>query len=181
MPTEKTLDKHKLVIDEWFVNGWNGFTKPNLKYYVYALINPMDNKPFYIGKGKNKRAKRHLSEVKKGNIVNHKKHFIIQQLISVGLKPSIAVIENNLTETESYKIESYLINNFKENLSNIQSGRLTKQQKYVLWAETELLKLKSYNQLKFVEKRSKEMLSLYLRNVKLLFNIIEGKVIWHPN
>ena len=29
---QSTIDKYKLVIDEWFVNGWNG-TKAYLKYY----------------------------------------------------------------------------------------------------------------------------------------------------
>ena len=33
--TEKTFDKYKLVIDEWFVNGWNG-TKAYQKFYPDA-------------------------------------------------------------------------------------------------------------------------------------------------
>ena len=32
-----------------------------LKYYVYMLLDPRDNKPFYIGKGKDNRIFNHLN------------------------------------------------------------------------------------------------------------------------
>lgn len=33
-----------------------------MQFYVYALIDPKTNKPFYIGKGKDDRIKQHFSE-----------------------------------------------------------------------------------------------------------------------
>lgn len=33
-----------------------------LGYYVYLYIDPRDQRPFYVGKGKNERAFSHLSE-----------------------------------------------------------------------------------------------------------------------
>lgn len=38
---DKTFDKYKLVIDEWFVNGWNG-TQSYLKFYPDAEYNTAD-------------------------------------------------------------------------------------------------------------------------------------------
>ena len=36
-------------------------TIERLKYYVYALIDPRGNKPFYIGKGKGSRIYNHVN------------------------------------------------------------------------------------------------------------------------
>jgi len=36
-------------------------TIERLKYYVYALIDPRNNKPFYIGKGKDNRIYNHVN------------------------------------------------------------------------------------------------------------------------
>jgi len=36
-------------------------------FYVYALIDPRNNKPFYVGKGKGERWKHHFRETKKKN------------------------------------------------------------------------------------------------------------------
>ena len=40
------------------------------KYYVYYLIDPKDNQPFYVGKGYNGRIYLHEKRVKKGIIPN---------------------------------------------------------------------------------------------------------------
>ena len=42
---------------------FDNITISKLGYYVYALINPINNKPFYIGKGKENRVFSHKEEV----------------------------------------------------------------------------------------------------------------------
>ena len=37
-------------------------TKEHLKYYVYLLIDPTSNEPFYVGKGKNNRVFDHINQ-----------------------------------------------------------------------------------------------------------------------
>ena len=33
-------------------------------YYVYHLVNPLTDVPFYVGKGKNRRCYQHLTDIK---------------------------------------------------------------------------------------------------------------------
>ena len=41
-------------------------TIAELKYYVYLLVNPETNTPFYVGKGEGNRVFDHLNEAKEG-------------------------------------------------------------------------------------------------------------------
>ena len=52
-------------------------------YYVYALIDPITDLPFYIGKGKNNRCYSHLKETQ-SNTDNIFKFRKIQSIISNG-------------------------------------------------------------------------------------------------
>ena len=44
------------------INGFNQRTIESLAYYVYALIDPRDNRIFYIGKGKGNRIFQHAKD-----------------------------------------------------------------------------------------------------------------------
>ena len=44
------------------VNAFNQQTIESLAYYVYALIDPRDNRIFYIGKGKGNRIFQHAKD-----------------------------------------------------------------------------------------------------------------------
>lgn len=77
-------------------------------FYVYCYIDPRDNIPFYVGKGKNTRYLDHLSEA-----TNKKKHnskvFKIREITSEGLTPTIIKIEENLSEEYAFDLEIKLI------------------------------------------------------------------------
>lgn len=77
-------------------------------YYIYMLIDPRKNLPFYIGKGKGRRAQTHLWEIPETR--NEYKENIIAAIRSLGLEPEIRyLIENIEDETTAYNIEATLI------------------------------------------------------------------------
>jgi hypothetical protein len=87
-------------------------------YYVYQLIDPRNNKPFYIGEGKDKRAWSHLTFSSGCN--NPHKDRIIQKIHNLGLKVIVKVIYTDLTKAESTRLEEELIAEIGiDNLSNI--------------------------------------------------------------
>lgn len=108
------------------------------KYYVYILINPIDNTPFYVGKGKGARYKHHEKEIDK-----HFEYFSLrnnqpEKLLSLKLKvlydlremnhsPKVDLIEN-LSELDSYLLEQCFIAWFGRRLcgngvlANVLSG-----------------------------------------------------------
>ena len=61
-------------------------------YYIYALIDPINNVPFYIGKGKNDRAYKHLQGKDKGN---KKKTDRIEIIRRLGHEPKVDFIIEN--------------------------------------------------------------------------------------
>jgi len=80
-------------------------------YYVYALIDPRNNKPFYIGKGKEKRCFTHLSENKE-RTDNIYKWNTIQKIYKLGLEPTIKFFERDISENDAYDIEEELIKHY---------------------------------------------------------------------
>lgn len=76
------------------------------KYYVYALIDPINMIPFYIGKGCDKRAWVHLGD--KDNC-NQKKHSYIKAIRDFGLEPIVMFIQESLTSSAAYSLENTCI------------------------------------------------------------------------
>jgi len=92
---------------------------------VYALINPINNKPFYIGKGKGNRVFAHKEDVLNRNTQNSLKEDEIISILESGLDIKHIIIRHGLKENESFLLESTLIdfiNYFDEKLKNIVSG-----------------------------------------------------------
>lgn len=83
-------------------------------YYVYALIDPRSNLPFYIGKGKkeNDRHRDHFNESKKNNSNNHK-IYKINYIKSLNLDIPVKILEDNiLDENIAYDIETFYIKQY---------------------------------------------------------------------
>lgn len=73
-------------------------------YYVYALIDPRDSRPFYIGKGVGARKDHHARE--KGEGAKHKR---IRELESAGLQYHSMALVSGLNEADAYRVEWQLI------------------------------------------------------------------------
>lgn len=82
-----------------------------IMYYVYQLVDPRNNQPFYIGKGKGRRAVTHLWEIpetrnvyKENKIADIRKH---------NLEPIIEYVAENIIDEElAYNIETSLIKKY---------------------------------------------------------------------
>lgn len=80
-------------------------------YYVYELIDPRHNIPFYVGKGTGRRAKTHLWEVPETR--NEHKENKIAAIRREGLEPTIKYIVENIEDEEiAYDIEASLIKHY---------------------------------------------------------------------
>ena len=80
-------------------------------YYVYGLINPKTKLPFYIGKGKNNRAKDHLF-LRKNDSYNKRKKGIIKKLLNENLKIDIEYYFKNLSNKKACQKEKELIKKY---------------------------------------------------------------------
>jgi hypothetical protein len=78
-------------------------------YYVYELIDPRVNLPFYVGKGKDNRVYFHLSEKSRAKSENKRKYNKIQKIREEGYEPEIKIVEYFEKEEDSYLYEESLI------------------------------------------------------------------------
>lgn len=98
-------------------------TIEKLGYYVYVLIDPRDNKIFYVGKGKGNRVNQHLLGALDENSQETEKIKRIRDIQGQGLQVGLDIIRHELTEKEAFEVESALIDLLGlENLTNIQNG-----------------------------------------------------------
>ena len=99
-----------------------------LGYYVYLLISPLDNKIFYIGKGKGNRLFDHAKAVPLAWIESDKLN-IIRNIIDKGENVKCYILRHGMTEKEAYLVESAFIDfltfrnfSFVANITNIVAG-----------------------------------------------------------
>lgn len=79
-------------------------------YYVYALVDPINKVPFYIGKGCKDRMNVHLKTACK---YNNDKQKYIDNIRMIGLEPLAFKVVENLDETTAYDVEEYYIETYK--------------------------------------------------------------------
>lgn len=100
----------------------------SLKYYVYALVDPRDNRIFYVGKGIANRVYQHAQAALAEDTQSLKLN-TIREIKSLGMEVKYYIIRHNLTEDESYLVEFVAIDlltypafNKENQLTNIVSG-----------------------------------------------------------
>lgn len=94
-----------------------------LGYYVYLLIDPRNNKPFYVGKGHGNRVNQHLLGALETELDEVEKIRTIHEIQKSGLDVKHLVLRHGLTEKEAFEIESSIIDLLgMENLTNIVAG-----------------------------------------------------------
>lgn len=79
-----------------------------LAYYVYALVDPRDNRIFYIGKGSGNRVFQHAKDSLNENDQSLKLD-IIRDILREGEQVGLYILRHNLTEESAYVVESVLI------------------------------------------------------------------------
>lgn len=87
-------------------------TRQELKYYVYMLLDPVDNKPFYIGKGLDNRVFNHLDCALTDIDTSNAKYEKIREINHKGQIVNHIIVRHGLTENEAYQIEASLIDSF---------------------------------------------------------------------
>ncbi|MEI8202911.1 MAG: hypothetical protein WCH34_07865 [Bacteroidota bacterium] len=87
-------------------------TRQELRYYVYMLVDPNDNKPFYVGKGLDNRVFDHLSCALTDIDSTNAKYEKIREINKNGQTVNHIITRHGLTEHEAYQIEATLIDTF---------------------------------------------------------------------
>ena len=88
-------------------------------YYVYLYVDPRNNRPFYVGKGRGPRAVAHL-----GATGESKKARTIRAIRRAGLKPRIDILAHGLRDEETaFRLEAAVIDALRlERLTNVVRG-----------------------------------------------------------
>jgi len=100
------------------------FTTPTIEaldYYVYALVDPRDNRIFYIGKGLGNRVFQHIACAINDDSISEKLD-TIREINSEGLSVKHFIVRHGLDEDVAFTVESVLIDMLSySNFSNIRS------------------------------------------------------------
>jgi len=100
-------------------------TRQKLNSYVYMLVDPFDNKPFYIGKGVGNRVFDHINCALTDVDTISAKYDKIREISSKSKVVEHVILRHDLTEKEAFTIEATLIDTFNHlgfSLSNKVGG-----------------------------------------------------------
>ncbi len=98
-------------------------TIEKLGYYVYLLIDPRDDKVFYVGKGKGNRINQHLLGALNTETTATEKIEKIRAIKNAHLDVEHVILRHALTEKEAFEVESAIIDVLrKDTLTNLITG-----------------------------------------------------------
>ena len=97
--------EHGIVMTDDLLHKIPADVARKLGYYVYAYIDPLDGKIFYVGKGKGQRALAHLQDTSRSDKVR-----AIRQILATGNEPEIQVLAHGFKdETTALRVEAAVI------------------------------------------------------------------------
>lgn len=101
-------------------------TQQEVRYYVYILLDPQDDIPFYVGKGKNNRVFEHMNRALTDTDTSTFKYEKIREIVEIKNQTvKHVIVRHGLTEDEAFKIEASLIDTLiycRLGLTNEQGG-----------------------------------------------------------
>ncbi len=100
-------------------------TIEQLSYYVYVLIDPQTDRPFYIGKGIGNRVFNHKNDAENLEDISTLKLDTIRKIKNNGFEVKHIIIRHGLKESEAFEIEASLIdfgNYIGLGLTNVVEG-----------------------------------------------------------
>lgn len=103
---------------------FNALTCEAIGYYVYALIDPRDQKPFYVGKGKDNRIFAHSNDALSSEFQTDKLD-TVRDIIQASLTVKHVVLRHGLDEKTALVVESTLLDFasfFHLDLTNLVAG-----------------------------------------------------------
>jgi hypothetical protein len=90
-------------------------------YYVYELIDPRNERPFYVGKGSGDRLKEHAKAARNGG--TGRKCDVIREIWAAGLEICERIVREFDDELRAYAFEKRHIKSIgRENLTNLMPG-----------------------------------------------------------
>jgi hypothetical protein len=124
-----------------------------LRYYVYILLDPRDNKPFYVGKGIANRVFDHVECALTELDTSSAKYDKIREIVNSGQSVKHVIVRHGLTESEAFQIEASLIDTlnycglFLKNIvgghNSIERGLMTSEEIIRLYNAQQLDKIES--------------------------------------
>ena len=106
------------------MNEFDTKTAEEIGYYVYALIDPRNEKPFYVGKGKGNRVFAHARDALEQATTTDKLD-TIREIVGAGLRVDYVIVQHGLNEETAFAVETSLIDfasRFDLGLTNVVLG-----------------------------------------------------------
>lgn len=157
-----------------------------MRFYTYLLFDPRDNKPFYVGKGCNRRMTFHERQVKLNKVPNNNIYLFnkIKKILDLGLKIKYKQSVKNVNESTSFKWETKFISCLRSkgyDLCNVSDGGVSTKGnlgKRYTPEEKEQLSIRRKGMFTlgwFIEKYGDRGGDMYNERSKLLSDTLKGR------